>query len=405
MPSFRYRAYGTNGQLAQGDVDAVSPAAASDLLWQQGLTAFEMNVVESGLKPWWQRDLIGGDVPSQAELAAFTREFATLSAAEIPLDDALRILSEQVSSTRMRVMATRLLSDVLNGAALSDAMQRQPIFAAEYVSIVRAGEVGGSLSRVLGELADLLERREEVRARIRSASTYPAILIALSLVSVVVIVGGLIPAIAPVFIQGGRPMPAGIAALVALNERWVEIVIGLVAVVAVAGIAALVALQVPQMRLAWDRRKLRLPMLGGFVLDQDTARFARTLGTLLAAGVPLLQAATSARAVVRNGHVAAGLESTIESVRQGRALHDAIHAEGVLPPAALRMIAVGEQAGKLDKMLLRVAEMLEKQTQRSIEKFMTLFTPVLTVTIAVLVGGLILTVISAVLSVNELAVR
>jgi general secretion pathway protein F len=403
MPTFRYRAYGVRGDLAEGSIDAASQDAASEALWDQGLVPFRLRSAQESHEPWWRRDLSGGARPKAADLAAFTREFSTLAAADIPLDDALRIVSEQQAAPRMRAIVKDLLAHVLNGATLSDAMQKHPVFPADYLSVVRAGEVGGTLGQVLEELADLLERRMEIRARIQSSLIYPAVLVGLSLVSLAAIIGGLLPSITPIFAENGKPVPPGIKMLVALQAHWVEITVLLIGLAFVLAVSAVTALRRPPVRLAFDRFKLRLPVLGPLILQQETARFGRTLGTLLKAGVPLIQAATSAQGVIGNRHIAAGLERTIEAIREGAALHLALAREAVLPSLALRMISVGEEVGKLDQMLKRVAVTFEQQTQRSIERFMTMLTPALTVAIAGLVGGLIMTVVNAILSINELA--
>ena len=403
MPTFRYRAYGAQGDLAEGSIEASSPDTASEALWDQGLIPFQLHATRGAEEPWWRRDLTGGRNPKGADLASFTREFSTLAAAEIPLDDALRIVSEQQAAPRMRAIVKGLLADVLNGSTLSDAMQKCPVFPADYLSVVRAGEVGGTLGQVLEELADLLERRMEIRARIQSSLVYPAVLVGLSLVSLAAIIGGLLPSITPIFAENGKPVPAGIKMLVAVQARWVEISVLVFGLAFILATGAATALRRPPLRLAFDRFKLRLPMLGRLVLQQETARFGRTLGTLLKAGVPLIQAATSAQAVVANRHLAAGLERAIEAIREGAALHLALAREAMLPPLALRMISVGEEVGKLDQMLKRVAVTFEQQTDRSIERFMTMLTPALTVAIAGLVGGLIMTLVNAILSINELA--
>jgi general secretion pathway protein F len=406
MPTFRYRAYGGRGEFAEGRIEAASASAASDMLWAQGLTPFHMQSTDEAAKPWWQRDVFARTGSSPAQLATFTRDFATLNSADIPLDDALRILSEQAPSSAMRAVVAGLLAEVLNGVPLSDAMSKHPqIFAADYVSVVRAGEVGGTLGQVLEEMADLLERRMEIRNRIRSALVYPAILVVFALVTVTLIVGVLVPGIAPIFVESGRPMPAFIQIVLAVQSHWTEILISILAVAAAAISASLTALRRPQVRLAIDRCKLRPPLLGAFTLQQETARFARNLGTLLRAGVPLLPASTSARAVIVNRYIGAGIDAAIDAVREGSSLHRALQSHANLPPVALRMISVGEEAGKLDRMLLRAAAMFEQQTQRSLDRFMTILTPALTLSIALLVGGLILTVMSTILGINDLAYR
>jgi general secretion pathway protein F len=230
-------------------------------------------------------------------------------------------------------------------------------------------------------------------------------LVALSLGTLAIIVGGLIPAIAPIFDQGGKSMPASIQFMLTLRERWFEIAAG-AALVASAMLGAVsVAARKPEASQALDRFKLLVPVVGTFLLQQETARFARTLGTMLKAGVPLIQAAKSACSVIGNRHIAAGMDRAIEAIHQGTALHRALRKETVLPAMALQMISVGEEAGKLDRMLTRVAIMLEQQIQSSIDRFMSALTPALTVGIALMVGALLMPVMNAVLSISDVAAR
>jgi general secretion pathway protein F len=406
MPSFSYRAYGGRGEFAEGRIEATSPDAANEMLWAQGLTPFHMQASAADGERWWQREVFGRTRSSPAQLASFTRDFATLNSAEIPLDDALRILVAQAPSRAMRTVTARLLADVLDGSHLSDAMEKHPqVFTPDYVNAVRSGEMGGTLANVLEEMAGLLERRMEIRNRIRSALVYPAILVVFAIVTVSLIVTVLVPSIAPIFAEGGRAMPAVIGFALALQAHWSEIATSLLVLAAVATGALTIALRRPPVRLAIDRFKLRPPLFGAFILERETARFARSLGTLLRAGVPLLPASSSARAVIGNRYIGAGVDRALEAVREGSSLHRALERHGDLPAVALRMISVGEEAGKLDRMLLRMAAMFEQQTQRTVDRFMTILTPALTLTIAFLVGGLILTVMNAILSINELAYR
>ena len=340
------------------------------------------------------------------DVASLTRELATLIGAEIPLADALRVLADQAGSHRVRALASQLSADVLNGVALSDAMRKQPlVFSSDYTSIVRAGEIGGTLGEVFEELADFLESRLELRARMRSALVYPIILVIVSLATLAIIMGVLVPGIASVFAESGRSLPPAAHFLVAVQAHWPQIV-GVLAIGALAVlIAAAVVRRRPHVRLLIAQTMLKPPVLGDILLQQETARFARTLGTLLRAGVPLLQAFSSAAAVIGNRFIAGTMERAIGLVREGVSLHRALEGETPLPPLALRMIAIGEEAARLDHMLLRVASIFERQTQHSIDRFMTFLTPALTITMAVVVGGLVVTIMTALLSINELAVQ
>jgi general secretion pathway protein F len=406
MPTFKYRAYGARGEFAEGSLDTASLEAARDTLWRDGLIPFEMHQADGVESNWWRWRVFSGERLSQADFSSFTREFATLNSADIPLDDTLRILVEQATSSKIRSLARELLADVLNGSTLSDAFNRRAnIFPADYVSAVRAGELGGTLAQVLEEMASLQERRMELHARVKSALLYPSILIVLAMVSLAVVANALVPSIVPILLDSGKALPAAIQFIVIAQANLTEIVTGAVGVGCSAIVLFLWAWRRPDARLAVDRRIIKLPVIGSFVLRQDTARFARTLGSLARSGVPLLQAATSARGVVVNHYLGAALDRAVDMVREGRSLHQALQSQAVLPSIAVRMISVGEEAGKLEQMLLRVAVMFEMQAQRSIERFMTILTPLLTIGIAILVGSLISAVMGAILNISSLAVQ
>src|SRR5215813_5328474 len=322
MTTFQYCAYSAQGELAAGNIEASTSDAASDLLWEQGLTAFQIRPINAVSEKWWQREVFSGRKPSRSVLPAFTRELSTLMTAEIPLDDALRILSDPAASAQISRLAADLRADVLNGAALSDAMGRQSqIFPADYLSMVRAGEIGGTVGDVFSELADLLDRRMEMRARVRAAFTYPALLVCLAVVSLAVIVGTLVPSVASVFAGSGKPLPTFITIALAIQSRWMEILVALALAIGCLTWIGWIVLHNPRSRIAIDTILLRMPTIGSFILEQETARFARTIGTLLRVGVPLLQASLSARGGIRNSCIASQIDKTIDAVRDGAALH------------------------------------------------------------------------------------
>jgi general secretion pathway protein F len=404
---YHYIAYTRAGALAEGRLQAASLDDAIEMLWERGLTPFETRedaAPASGR--WWARQILASRTPSQRDVASFTREFATLAQSDIPLDDALRIVSEQFGTTRIRPVITSLLEAVLDGAHLSDAMAQHPeAFQDEYVNMVRAGEASGDMARVFGELADLLERRLELTGRLTSALVYPCVLIVAAIVSIAVIMGVLIPNLAPMFPEGGKSMPIAVSVIVRMREAWPLILTaGAVMGIGVLGIATTIS-RSNHLRRAADRIFLGLPLAGKLSGEQNCARFTRTLGALLRTGVPMLSALASARSAVRNRHIGSGLEGSIDAVRDGQSLSRALSGRPGIPQVALRMVTVGEETGKLDEMLLRTAVMLEQQSQRRIERLMTLLTPALTVGIAGLVGALILTVMNAILSANELVLQ
>jgi general secretion pathway protein F len=405
--TYRYTGYTRAGAITEGRLQAISLEEAIEMLWERGLTPLETR--EDGARasePWWRLDLLSQRKPSRRDVASFTREFATLAQSDIPLDDALRIVSEQSGTSRMQPVIASLLEAVLDGAHLSDAMARHPqAFQDDYVNMARVGEASGNMARVFGELADLLERRLDLAGRLTSALVYPSVLIVMALASIIVVMGVLVPNLAPMFAESGRSMPTMVALIVRMRETWPLIVtVALVLGMGAFGIGATM-LRSSQVRRAADRILLGLPLAGTLSGEQNFARFSRTLGSLLRTGVPMLPALASARSAVRNRHIGSSLEASLETVRDGQSLGRALLGRPGIPRVALRMIMVGEETGKLDEMLLRTAFVLEQQSQRRIERLMTLLTPALTIAIAGLVGGLMLTVMNAILSVNELALQ
>jgi general secretion pathway protein F len=405
MPqAYHYIAYTRAGALTEGRLQAASLDDAIEMLWERGLTPFETreDTAPASGRPW-RRELLAPRKPSSRDVAFFTREFSALVQSDIPLDDALRIVSEQSGTTRMRPVIANLLEAVLDGAHLSDAMARHPeAFQDDYINMVRVGEASGNMACVFSELSDLLERRLDLAGRLTSALIYPSVLIAMALASIAAVIGVLVPSLAPLFAESGRSMPAMVALVVRVQEAWPLIL----AAGAATGIGAvgigLAILRSNHLRRAADRMLLGLPLAGTLSAEQNLARFTRTLGSLLRTGVPMLPALASARSVVRNHHISSGIEASLESVREGQSLGRALSGRPGIPRVALRMITVGEETGKLDEMLLRTALVLEQQSQRRVERLMTLLTPALTMAIAGLIGGLILTVMNAIFSVNEL---
>ncbi|ARN82220.1 type II secretion system F family protein [Methylocystis bryophila] len=403
MPTFRYRAYSAAGDLVEGEIAADAMEEAEDALWRRGLTPFETKEVGRSA---FTNPINRRRTPNLGELASFTREFATLEQADIPLDHGLRILAAQIPKPVLRELAEEILGRVVSGASLSEALAgRSDVFSSEYINVVRAGETIGNVGQALGDLADMLERRVELRSRITSALVYPAMLITLAIISTGIVLATLVPNIAPIFLDNNRPLPSGLKFILDAEANWQLLALGLFLVVAGLFLFWRAARQRPHWMMAIDRRALQIPFVGALSSQLETARFTHTLGSLLKAGVPLLPALECGRTAVSNRHLGAEIETSIEAVRGGESLSGALGRIEAIPKVVPQMVSLGEETGKLDAMLLRVAAMFEKQTERSIERVMGLVTPTLTILIAVVVGGLIMTVMDAVLGINELATK
>lgn len=409
MSRYTFRAYDTNGTLKEGSIEARSREIALALLHQQGQYPLELVEASAASKPvtkWWDREISfsDGSLPLSG-LTLFTRELATLVKADLPLDESLKIVGLQpLIPRRVKAATLGVLDGVREGQSLSGALAaRGPEFPEYYWRLVQAGEASGSLDAVLDDLSVFLERSSEVRTQVGSALLYPAVLLVAAGVALGVILTVLLPTVAPLFADAGKPLPPVLQFLVSaqsfVTQNWV--------LVAAAGsasiVGSLVALRRPGVRLMFHSALLRLPIVGPMIANRETARFARTLATMTRSGVPMLDAVRISSSVMQNQAFAQAVAGAGQVVQEGGTLSAPLLKSGLFSELSMRLIAVGEQTGQLEAMLMRVAQVYEATLQRQLARLMSLLTPVLTLVIGGLVGGLILSVMSAILKLNELA--
>jgi general secretion pathway protein F len=408
MPRFSYTAYDARGARDRGVIEAETREAAIQSLFRQGRYPSELIEGHAGPTPrWWDRELFVPPGLSHRNLALLTRELATLVKAELAVDEALRIARLQpLMAKRAQLMVARILDRVLEGASLSDALEAQGgAFPPYYAHIVRAGEAAGTLGQALDDLAGFLERAVEFRSRIGSALLYPALLLVAAAGTLLVIMTVLVPTIAPLFQDAGVRPPFVVQVLLdlqgAVATHWLLAMLTMGALVA--GLVALTRNE--RWRLWWDRLLLRAPIVSAVVQSGQTATMTRTLGTLIRNGVPILQALQITAAVLSNRAMATAVRDCASEVKEGGNLASSLGRSGIFPELALRLTAVGEQTGQLDAMLERVGGIYEAALQRQLLRLTNLLTPVLTMVIGVLVGGLLLSVMGAIVGLNDLALR
>ncbi len=410
MPRFGFKAYNGTGGLQLGEIDADNERAALDLLAGRGLFALEIVAREGPGRTqsvWWQRQLFSsGELPlaSQAMLA---REIATLVKAGITIDEALGIIELQPRiGGAMRRLAAAVRSDVSSGSSLSQALaSREGAVSEQFWMLVRAGETSGTLAQVMGEIASSLDEAVRMRKQLLTAMLYPSVLLAASAITVAVIATVMIPAILPLFRDAGVDPPYLVSVLAGLQQGLADYWPSLLA-----GLAALSASWIwgrrnEQIAHAIDRAALRIPLVGGLIQRGSTARFARTLGMLLSNGVPLLDALRVTAGVLPNRAFRGAILRAEADVNRGGALGATLSNGELLPPLAMRLIGLGEQSGQLATMLARVADIYEHDVRQQIERIVTVAVPAITVAIGGLVGFLMLTVISAMLHLNEAVLR
>ena len=290
------------------------------------------------------------------------------------------------------------------GAALADAMAAQPeVFPDFYVSMVRAGEAGSSLETVLGRLADFLERSHAAREHIKSALIYPLIVALTCFASITVLFTIVVPRFRPVFEEAGGALPLAARNLLRVSEIFQDF--WWLAIVLPVGLALLLRLQFkrPASRARWDRLVLRLPVAGALIGQVEVVRFTRTLGTLLKNGVSLMTALEIARETISNRVFHDAVTRIIDRVKIGRGLAEPFAESKVFPRLAVQLIRVGEESGHQEEMLLKIADIFEGETRRSLDRLLTLIGPAVTIVLGLIVAGVIGTILTAILSVYDLA--
>ena len=402
MSQFRYRAISAAGETLQGQMEAASLEEVISRLQDQGHTPLDAqaagaDVGGSGLAALYRRGPFTGD-----QLAQFTYQLATLLGAGQPLDRALGILMELPEGERAKKLIERVRDRVRGGTPLSQALDEEHgVFPKLYISLVRAGEAGGSLEDTLRRLAEYLERSQQLRGSIINALIYPAFLMVGVLGSLLLLLAYVVPQFVPIFQDMQVPIPLITQVVLAvgniLQSWWWLLLILLVMGVLVAR----ARLRDPAMLLAWHARLLTLRLVGPLLLKVQTARIARTLGTLLKNGVPLLSALTIARQVTANRALDQALEQAAEQVKGGAGLSFSLAQSQRFPRLALHMIQVGEEAGQLDTMLLKVADTFELESRRAIDRLLAALVPALTIVMTLMVAVIMAAILLPLLSLTS----
>jgi len=410
MPRYSYRAVTPAGDVSSGELEAANESEIVERLRDQGLLPMQIAQalgVATGprasrpARPGWfaPRNVTRDNV------LGITRELATLLRAGLPLDRALELLITLAPSQPAAVMLQGIRDEVRGGKSLSQALDaRREIFSRFYVNIVRAGEAGGALGTVLQRLADTMERTKELRDSVRSALIYPTILIFVAVASVMVLLIYVVPQFQSTFAQAGKalPIPTQIVIVVGTflrNWWWALIpVVGLIA------LAFRRRGRIPSVRRARDARMLRMPLVGDLIAKVEVARFARTLATLLANGVTLLGALSIVRDTMGNVVLAGALDGVTAKLREGKGFGRPLAETDLFPRLATQMILVGEESGRLEEMLGRVADVYDREVATAIKRFLAVLEPVLILGLAVLVGGIVFSILLGVMGMSELVI-
>lgn len=395
MPIFSYRATTTEGSIIEGAIESVSEKVATESLKNSGLIL--LKIITQGEEAN-KRFVLKS---SGENLLTFTTELSTLLGAGLPLDMSLNMLSEISESKQMRDIIKSLLKSIREGGSFSDALKMHPgIFPRLYVNMMKAGEAGGVMNVVLEKLGEFLETTKEMKDQVISSMIYPAILLGTGAISIIILLTFMVPKFTSVFAELGSSMPLSTRLLLglsnAIRDQWWLFLLSMTA----GWFIFNNYIKSDKGRYNWDSFKLR--MMGDVIRKLETARFCRTLGTLLSSGVPMLQALNNAKDVINNQAMASAIGSLSKGVKEGKGITVPLSEADVFPPLAVSMVKVGEETGQLEDMLIKVAITYEKSMKIALKRFISFVEPGMILIMGLIIGFIVLSMLMAIFSISEL---
>jgi general secretion pathway protein F len=394
---FFYRTTKLDGTIHEGTIEAEDRKAAGEKLKDSGFIPLSIEAQNKG--PGGRGKLSFG--LKKVDLITFTTELSALLNAGLPLDRALHIILDISESDAARRIVRDILNSIREGSSFSDALQKHPkVFPKLYVNMVRAGESGGILQNVLERLGEFLESSKELRDHVVSAMIYPAILMVTGILSIIVLFTFVMPRFSAIFTELGGSLPLPTKILLAITAAM-ESTSWFLLVVIVAGVVVVRKyIRSDAGSYQWDRLKMKI--LGDVLVKLETARFCRTLGTLLTSGVPLLQALKNARDVMNNQVMAETIDKVMKGAKEGRGIAQPLNEARVFPALALSMIKVGEETGQLNTMLTKVAVIYEKSLREAIKRFVSFLEPAMILFMGLVIGFIVVSMLMAIFSITDL---
>jgi general secretion pathway protein F len=407
MTTYSYKAADSSGKIVTGVLEADEEKKVVTELQTLGLIPIRIALTKGngkrlGLNVSEQFLSLFYGVSSK-DVMVFTQDLATLLEAGLPVDRALSLLIESAEKERFKMVVNDILKTVQGGGYLSDALAKHPkAFTSFYVSMVRAGEAGGVLEAVLSRLGEFLESAQELKDYIKSAMVYPTFLVGVGGLSIIFLLTFVIPKFSVIFSDMGQTIPLSTQFLLGISHLLQSYWWAIIAVLGAGYFFLKKYLNTPVGRLKFDRKKMKFPVVGDLIKKIEVARFARTLGTLTKSGVPILQALTLVKDIMGNKVISAAMENVYARVKEGDRLSKPLRDTGIFPPLAIQMITVGEETGRLDRMLLRVAESYEKMVRNTVKRLISLLEPAMILLMGLVVGFVVVSMLMAVFSMNEM---
>jgi type IV pilus assembly protein PilC len=391
MAQFTYEALDKGGKLVKGSIDAPNEDVIAEKLRDMGF--YPLKILQTKVKIG-EFDIAALPILrvvfhriSFKHITTFTRQLATLIDAGLPILRSLRILEEQVESVIFKKKINMMSRDIEAGTTLSEAMRKHPKqFDSLYTSMIRAGEIGGVLEAVLNRIADFLEKRQAIRSKVRSAMAYPVVVMVVATCIVTVILWKIMPKFADIYTQLGAELPALTQSLVKASEILRTKTLWVIAGAVVLFFVVRQIYRTKPGRLAIDKMKLKFPILGTLFLKVAIVRFAGTLSALITAGVPILQSLEIVRETSGNEVITRAMDGVYNSVKEGESIHEPLRVSKVFPPLVVHMVAVGEETGAIDTMLVKVTEAYQREVDDTVEALTSVLEPLLIVFLGVIIG-------------------
>jgi general secretion pathway protein F len=401
MTTFFFRAIAPDGKVRTGNLTAETDKLVARELRRQGLTPVYVGVEQ---KKNLVFKLPGTGLGKRRDVLFFTQELSTLLTSGVPVDRCLSITQELAERPAFRAIVSDILRVLKGGKSLADSLATHPDYFPDlYVNMVRAGEASGSLATVFERLSEFEKSRDELRNYIISSMIYPALLACVGLGSILVLMNFVVPRFASVFADSHMKIPLPTQMMLETSKIvqawwWVVAVAIMVLFGAFKSYTA-----TKDGRMAWDKLRLRIPLLGDAMLKAETSRMARAMSTLVANSVPLVQSLGISAGILNNRYIARALAEVAQGVKRGEGLAVPMRKAAVFPPLAAHLLTVGEETGKLDTMFARMADIYENETRSAIRRFTSLFEPLVILVMGLVVGALVLSMLLAITGINDVA--
>jgi general secretion pathway protein F len=400
MPEFSYRAIKGSGELVQGTLIAQTEPALVAELRQMGCLPIHVSLKEGSRRARFA--LLNRKGLSAQDRLGFARQLATLVRAGIPLDRSLALCRDLAEKPALKDVIESALHELRGGKPLAQSLAaNEHFFPPLYVAMVRAGEASGTLPAVLDRLVEFEEFSAELRGYLFSALIYPAVLLTVGGAAIGLLLGFVVPRFAQVFEEAGKSLPLPTQILMDVSEGFRRY--GWLAVLVLPAAVWLGArwLRTESGRMRWDGWRLKAPLLGAVSLKLEIARFAKTMGTLLAQAVPIISALRLTREVLRNRVLASAIEPLIQGIKRGQGLAEPLAGAGLFPALAVQLVTLGEQTGRLDSMLLELAGIYDREVRTATKRLVALVEPVVILGMGLIVGTIVISTLLAIVSINE----